>query len=97
MSHSPLPRGACPEQIERARKDQQKNDAENDFIVGYLSSRLDPIPVAENDLLGVSAAQKEAVLMAVLANEFAMSNPANIPRATGAERAVVLGALYLTL
>jgi anhydro-N-acetylmuramic acid kinase len=71
--------------------------AENDFIVGYLFSRLDPIPVAENDLLGVPAAQKEAVLMAVLANEFAMGNPANIPRATGAERAVVLGALYPTL
>ena len=71
--------------------------AGNDFLVGYLSSRLDPIPVAENDALGVPAAQKEAVLMAVLANEFAMGNPANIPRATGAERAVVLGALYPTL
>jgi N-acetylglucosamine kinase-like BadF-type ATPase len=31
------------------------------------------------------------------ANEFTMGNPANIPRATGAERAVVLGALYPTL
>ena len=71
--------------------------AENDFMVEYLSSRLDPIPVAENDLLGIPAAQKEAVLMAVLANEFAIGNPANIPRATGAERAVVLGALYPTL
>jgi anhydro-N-acetylmuramic acid kinase len=71
--------------------------AENDYMVEYLSSRLDPIPVAENDLLGVPAAQKEAVLMAVLANEFAMGNPANIPRATGAERVVVLGALYPTL
>ena len=37
---------------------------------------------------------KEALLMAVLANEQVSGNPANLPRATGARRAVVLGFLY---
>jgi len=68
--------------------------AKNRFLVESLASRLEPIPVGENDLLGVPGEAKEAVLMAVLANEFASGNPANIPQATGAERAIVLGALY---
>ena len=68
--------------------------AKNRFLMESLASRLGQTPVRENDLLGVPGEAKEAVLMAVLANEFAMGSPANLPRATGAERAVVLGALY---
>ncbi len=68
--------------------------AKNRFLVDSLASRIEPIPVGENDLLGVPGEAKEAVLMAVLANEFASGNPANIPKATGAGEAVVLGALY---
>lgn len=68
--------------------------AENRFLMDSLSSRLDPIPVLEYDGLGIPGEAKEALLMAVLANEHVSGNPANLPSATGARRAVVLGSLY---
>jgi len=67
--------------------------AKNNFLMESLSSRLDPIPVLEYDSLGIPGEAKEALLMAVLANEHISGNPANLPRATGARRAVVLGSL----
>lgn len=68
--------------------------ARNIHLMESLSSRLDPVPVLEHDGLGIPGDAKEAVLMAVLANEHVSGNPSNIPRATGARRAVVLGSLY---
>ena len=68
--------------------------AKNRFLMESLSSRLDPIPVLEYDGLGIPGEAKEALLMAVLANEHVSGNPANLPKATGARRAVVLGSLY---
>jgi anhydro-N-acetylmuramic acid kinase len=68
--------------------------AKNNFLMESLSSRLDPIPVLEYDSLGIPGEAKEALLMAMLANEHVSGNPANLPRATGARRAVVLGSLY---
>jgi anhydro-N-acetylmuramic acid kinase len=68
--------------------------AKNRFLFESLTMRMDPTPVMKNDQLGIPGEAKEAVLMAVLANEFILGNPANLPKATGAEKAVVLGALY---
>jgi anhydro-N-acetylmuramic acid kinase len=68
--------------------------AKNRFLMESLSSRLDPVPVLEYDDLGIPGEAKEALLMAVLANEHVSGNPANLPSATGARRAVVLGSLY---
>jgi anhydro-N-acetylmuramic acid kinase len=68
--------------------------ARNRFLMGALAERLDPTPVLEYDALGYPGEAKEAMLMALLASEHVMGTPANIPRATGARRAVVLGALY---
>jgi anhydro-N-acetylmuramic acid kinase len=68
--------------------------ARNRFLVESLASRLAPTPIGMSGDLGLPGDSKEAVLMAVLANQHLMGNPANIPRATGARRAVVLGALY---
>jgi anhydro-N-acetylmuramic acid kinase len=68
--------------------------AKNNFLMESLSSRLDPIPVLEYDSLGIPGEAKEALLMAMLANEHVSGNPANLPKATGARRAVVLGSLY---
>ncbi|MBC8224056.1 anhydro-N-acetylmuramic acid kinase, partial [Candidatus Bathyarchaeota archaeon] len=59
-----------------------------------LRERLDPIPVGLSDDLGLPGDAKEAVLMAVLANEHLAGNPGNVPGATGARRPVVLGAFY---
>lgn len=68
--------------------------ARNRFIMEALSARLDPVPVLEYEELGIPGEAKEAVLMAILANEHVCGNPSNIPRATGARRAVVLGVLH---
>ncbi|MFQ6053351.1 MAG: anhydro-N-acetylmuramic acid kinase [Candidatus Bathyarchaeia archaeon] len=68
--------------------------ARNRFLMEGLRSRLDPIPVFDYDDLGIPSEAKEAVLMALLANEHLMSKPSNLPRVTGARRAVVLGHLY---
>jgi anhydro-N-acetylmuramic acid kinase len=68
--------------------------ARNRFMMEALADRLDPTPVLEYDALGYPSEAKEAMLMALLASEHVMSTPANVPRATGAKRAVVLGALH---
>ena len=68
--------------------------AQNMFLMGALRSRLDPIPVLKYDRFGIPCEAKEAVLMAVLANEHISGNPSNLPKATGARRAVVLGHLH---
>ena len=68
--------------------------ARNLFLAESLRERLDPIPVGLSDDLGLSGDAKEAVLMAVLANEHLAGNPGNVPGATGARRPVVLGAFY---
>ena len=68
--------------------------AKNRFLMESLSSRLDPIPVLEYDSLGIPGEAKEALLMAMLANEHVSGSPANLPNVTGARRAVVLGSLH---
>ena len=68
--------------------------ARNLFLAESLRERLDPIPVGLSDDLGLPGDAKEAVLMAVLANEHLAGNPGNVPGATGARRPVVLGAFY---
>ena len=68
--------------------------ARNRFLMGALAERLDPTPVLEYDALGYPGEAKEAMLMALLASEHVMGTPANVPRATGARRAVVLGSLH---
>ncbi len=68
--------------------------ANNSYLMRALGSRVSPIPVRKSDDLGVPSDAKEAVLMAVLANEHVMGTPSNMPGATGAERRVVLGHLY---
>ncbi len=68
--------------------------AKNFFLVESLRERLDPILVGLSDDLGLPGDAKEAVLMAVLANEHLSGNPGNVTGATGARRPVVLGAFY---
>jgi len=68
--------------------------ARNRFLVESLRARLAPIHVGLSEELGLPGDAKEAVLMAVLANEHLSGNPGNIPRATGARKPVVLGAFY---
>ena len=68
--------------------------AKNRFLVESLRAKLPSIPVGLSDELGLPGDAKEAVLMAVLANEHLSGNPGNIPGVTGARKPVVLGAFY---
>ncbi|HEX7358854.1 MAG TPA: anhydro-N-acetylmuramic acid kinase [Bryobacteraceae bacterium] len=63
----------------------------NATLMQNLRKAMDPIPVMETTEVGLDVDAKEAIAFAVLAYETAHSRPSNIPMATGANRAVVLG------
>lgn len=63
----------------------------NKAIMHHLAERLKPVKLFDYSRLGIPSEAKEAVLMAILANEFVMGNAANVPSATGAGKRVVLG------
>jgi anhydro-N-acetylmuramic acid kinase len=65
--------------------------AHNPLLMAQLESGLDGVRVREAGELGVPADAKEAFAFAVLAHETIHKRPANVPGATGAESAVVLG------
>jgi anhydro-N-acetylmuramic acid kinase len=65
--------------------------AHNPLLMAQLQSGLSGIRVREAGELGVSGDAKEAFAFAVLACETLRRQPANVPGATGAKRAVVLG------
>jgi len=66
----------------------------NPRLVEGLRRRLSA-PVYDYSRLGYPSEAKEAMLMALLANEHIMGTPCNIPAATGAGSRVVLGSLTL--
>ena len=65
--------------------------AHNPLLMAQLQSGLSGIRVREAGDLGVSGDAKEAFAFAVLACETLQKLPANVPGATGAKKAVVLG------
>ncbi len=67
--------------------------AKNKTMIEGLRMELKGVKVLEYDLLGIPSEAKEAVLMAILANEHIFGNPSNLRSATGADRYVVLGVL----
>lgn len=69
--------------------------AHNRAIMEALQDYFRPAPVRTIESLGFSSDAKEAACFAVLANETIAENPANIPRATGARRPVILGKICL--
>ncbi len=92
------------ESIARAYEDHLPGPVDEVYISGggssnpYLVERLRlrmGAPVYDYSRLGYPSEAKEALLMALLANEHIMGTPCNIPAATGAERRVVLGSLTL--
>ncbi len=66
----------------------------NTYLLERLRRRLDA-PVHDYSRLGYPSEAKEALLMALLANEHVMGTPCNVPAATGAARRTVLGCLTL--
>jgi anhydro-N-acetylmuramic acid kinase len=67
----------------------------NATLMRSLAIKFAPALLQTSDSLGVPSHAKEAMLMAVLANETVNERPANVPRATGAKKPVVLGKICL--
>ncbi|MFQ5641622.1 MAG: anhydro-N-acetylmuramic acid kinase [bacterium] len=63
----------------------------NTFLLQLLQKEFNPVPVKTIDEFGVLSGAKEAMCFAVLANETLLGKPSNTPRATGANRATILG------
>jgi anhydro-N-acetylmuramic acid kinase len=65
--------------------------AKNAFFLEALREVFGGVQVGTADEAGMSGDAKEAICFAILAHETVAGNPANLPRVTGARRAVVLG------
>lgn len=63
----------------------------NPNIMSSLRALLSPLPVKPLDALGFPEAAKEAACFALLAHEFLGGAAQNVPSATGAAKAVVMG------
>jgi anhydro-N-acetylmuramic acid kinase len=63
----------------------------NPALVDHLHRALPQIVWRPSEAFGISPDALEAVIFAVLAHETMCGHPANVPTATGAERAVLLG------
>ncbi|HEY4482178.1 MAG TPA: anhydro-N-acetylmuramic acid kinase [Candidatus Brocadiaceae bacterium] len=64
----------------------------NDTLIKFLRQYLDPIiQIHSINKFGISPNAKEALAFAILANETISGNPNNIPNATGAREAVIMG------
>ena len=67
----------------------------NTTIRRMLQERLPGLPIFLHEDLGISGDAKEALAFAILGNETMLGRPSNVPRATGARRAVILGKITL--
>jgi anhydro-N-acetylmuramic acid kinase len=67
--------------------------AHNRTLVTMLRARIAPTPVHFQDEFGIPGDAREAVTWAVLADETLAGRPANIPAASGAMHAAILGKL----
>ena len=67
----------------------------NPVMMALLARALAPVPVRPFSDLGLPEAAKEAACFALLGHECVMGTPQNVPAATGARRAVVLGRICL--
>ena len=63
----------------------------NRLLMRRLTELLPGIAVRTSDVYGIDPGAKEAIAFAVLAHEFVRGRPGNLPSATGARRAAVLG------
>lgn len=65
--------------------------ARNPELMRRLRTRLQPLPVAPSDGVGLPVDAKEAIAFAVLASDRIDQRPCNLPAVTGAARPVLLG------
>ncbi len=67
----------------------------NVTLMGMLQRRLAPARVEDYSVTGIPAEAKEAVAFAVLGAHTLRGIPANVPSATGAREAVILGSITI--
>ena len=65
----------------------------NPQIMGHLAAFLPGVAISTSTDHGVDADAKEAIAFAILAHETWRGKPSNLPSATGARRAAVLGSI----
>jgi anhydro-N-acetylmuramic acid kinase len=65
----------------------------NPEIMAHLAALLPEIAISTSTDHGIDADAKEAIAFAILAHETWKRRPSNLPSATGAKRAVVLGSI----
>lgn len=63
----------------------------NQTLMGLLQAELDEIELLASDELDIDADAKEAIVFALLAYDTVQGKPNNLPAATGAKEAVVMG------
>ncbi len=63
----------------------------NRTLMAYLQVFLPEVRIARSDEFGINADAKEAVAFAVLAYETHQKRASNLPSATGAKHAAILG------
>lgn len=63
----------------------------NPTLVQMIKDELPEVSVMQQEDLGYSSDAKEAIAMAILGNQTLHQQPSNVPSATGAEKAVILG------
>ncbi len=65
----------------------------NSFLMEQMRSALPELTITSSEEYGLPVASKEAVAVAILANETIFGIPNNLPAATGARHPVVLGSI----
>jgi anhydro-N-acetylmuramic acid kinase len=68
--------------------------AYNQCLMGMLQARLPQMAVVSTDTAGLPPSQVEAAAFAWLARQTCLGLPGNLPKATGAKGARVLGGIY---
>ncbi len=63
----------------------------NPEIMKYLAAFLPEVAIATSSDFGIDIDAKEAIAFAILGYETWRNRPSNLPSATGARRAVILG------
>lgn len=69
--------------------------AKNKTLLKMIRAGLEGLPVFTSDQYGIPLEAREAISFAILGNETICGVPANVPRATGARRQVLLGNITL--
>jgi anhydro-N-acetylmuramic acid kinase len=65
----------------------------NQTLMKYLRKQLPGVPLKTTDELGIPSEAKEAIAFALLGAATLDGVPGNVPAATGARKAVVLGSV----